>query len=504
MPVRRFTRLLFALALTISALPAAAQASSSQLALFQDDRQLIHGGPHVRDTRLDELKALGVDVVKVQLTWARVAPARRAKPHGFKGWDLSTYPNGAFAPYDELVRAAQARGMRVLMALGPPAPGWATAQRGDAAGVWHPSAREFGRFALAVGVRYDGTRVDEQGRRLPRVGMWSIWNEPNHPQFLLPLSSETSGIPIAPRIYRGLVRYGVDGLRRAGHSGSTILFGELLPIGHSRAGARRTIKPILFLRELFCLDRAWRPYRGRAARARGCQGFRRISGVTGFAYHPYTRPDGPRGPEPTTDDATIRSIDRVTAALDRAADRGRLWRRGLRVWNTEFGYQSDPPDPFQTRMARIPGFLNEAEWISYGNGRIASWSQYGLVDDPLTNDPHDRYGLFQAALRFGDGRVKHSVYEAYRSPLLVRVRSRGVVEVWGAARPARWGSRVEIQQRLRGTRSYRTLRTITLANPRGYFRQRIRISRPERRLFRFVYDDEGSERRSRAAKALTR
>ena len=483
-------RALCALLILAAALPGAAHASPSQLALFQDDRELLQSGPGVRDARLDELKALGADVVKAQVYWARVAPNGSRKPSGFDGSDMASYPAGAFERYDGLVRAAHARGLRVLLALAPPAPGWATAERGDGEGAYRPSAREFGRFARVLGLRYDGTRADSAGQPLPRVSLWSIWNEPNHPKFLQPQSS-SRGTPIAPHLYRELVRHGVDGLGRGGHSRSTILFGELLPIGHSRPGPRRTIKPLAFLRSFFCLDRR-------------CRGFRRVSGVTGFAYHPYTRPDGPRGHEPTSDDATIRSIGRVTAALDRAANRGRLWRRGLRVWNTEFGYQSDPPDPYQTRLSRIPGFLNEAEWISYRNGRIATWSQYGLVDDPLLDDPRDRYGLFQAALRFGDGSVKRSVYEAYRSPIFVRLSGPRAVELWGAARPAPRGARIEIQQRLRGTSSYRRLRVVTLANGRGYFRERIRISRPASRSYRFVYEDAGSERTSRTAKAARR
>ena len=34
-----------------------------------------------------------------------------------------------------------------IIALAPPAPGWATPTRGDRQGVKRPSAREFGRFA---------------------------------------------------------------------------------------------------------------------------------------------------------------------------------------------------------------------------------------------------------------------------------------------------------------------------------------------------------------------
>ena len=55
-----------------------------------------------------------------------------------------------------------------MFALAPPAPGWATAKRGDSAGIYRPNAREFGRFAEAA------------ARRYPGVDVWTIWNEANH------------------------------------------------------------------------------------------------------------------------------------------------------------------------------------------------------------------------------------------------------------------------------------------------------------------------------------
>jgi hypothetical protein len=500
----RFATILLAL-LPVLALPAAAAASSGQLAIFQDDGRLLFHGPGVRDAALDELRALGADAIKLHVTWADVAPGGKSRPAGFQAHDPAAYREAAWERSDGAIRSAAARGLRVLVAVAPPAPGWATPVRGDSRGVWRPDAKEYGRFFRAVATRYDGAHADAAGNGLPRVDLWSIGNEPNHPNWAQPQGSRR-GYAIAPHLYREQIRQAVAGLRLAGHGGDTVLFGELLPIGHSAYGPRRTIKPIAFLRELFCLDRRWRPYRGRDARIRNCQRFRRVTGVSGFAYHPYTRPDGPQGREPTSDDATIRSLSRITRALDRVAARGRLARRGLPLYVTEFGYQSDPPDPYQTRLSRIPAFLNEAEWISWRNRRVASWAQYGLVDDPLmaSASGNGRYGLFQAALRFHDGRPKPGVYEAYRLPLFVRLLGPGAVEVWGAARPAAPGERVRVEQRLRGESRYRELGTFAIGNPRGYFRARFRVARASRRLFRFVYLDGGVERTSRTAKAVPR
>jgi hypothetical protein len=466
----------------VAALPASASAGSGQLAVFQDDAALVHSGSSTRHATLDELSALGVDVVKVQLSWANVAPRERSKPAGFDGTDPAQYSWGAYA---DLVSAAQARGLRVMLALSPPYPGWATKRKRDLEGVDRPSSREFGRFAQAAGARF-GT-----------VDIWTIGNEPNHKGYLYPQSS-TGGTPIAPHLYRAQVRASVSGLRRSGHAGDTILFGELLPIAVSARGPKRNLKPILFLREFFCLDSKWRPYRGRAARARGCTKYRKLTGTTGFAYHPYTRPAGPRLVEPSSDDATIRSLGRVTRALDIARRKGRLGGPRAPVWITEFGFQSNPPDHiFGARLSRIPGFMGESElWLALSNKRVKSYSQYTMTDTPLVGNDTSTW---QSGLRYADGRAKRGVYSAYRLPIFVRLLGSGRVEVRGAARPGGRGSVVQVQQRLSG--GFKDLGApITVSNSRGYFTARFKVSSAARRTFRFRHQNLSSP----AVKALIR
>jgi hypothetical protein len=462
-----------------------AAASSGQLAVFEDNARLSLSGPDTRDATLDELRSLGVDVIKFQLPWDSVAPTGRRKPQGFDGSDPGDYPG--WGPYDGLVTAAKARGFQVMVAIGPPAPGWATKRRGDRSGVDRPSATEYGRYVEAAAKHY------------PQADIWTFWNEPNHPKFLYPQSSH--GVPVAPHLYRALVRAGVAGLRRAGNSGDRVLFGELLPIGKSRTSPTSNLKPIRFLREFFCLDPRGRPYGGRTARAHGCRGYKRVTGVNGFAYHPYTRPGGPRIVEPSHDDATIRSIGRVTRALDLARRRGRIGGGRLSVWSTEFGYQSDPPDTggLSATLSRIPGFMNEAEWISFRNRRVASYSQYTLVDDPLGGD-RDRFGSWQGGLRFVDFRAKPGVYDAYRLPLFVRILGPSAVEVWGAARPGGAGSQVQVEERPGGGTYENLGGPISVTNARGYFRARFRIARAARRVYRF----QSGGLTSRATKAAVR
>ena len=98
----------------------------------------------------------------------------------------------------------------------------------------------------------------------------------------------------SPHMYRSLVRSGIAGLTTAGHGDDELLLGETAPIGKDR-GARfkRSIGPVDFYRELFCLDDRGRKLSGRAARIRGCSTYKRLE-VTGVAHHPYTSGAGQR------------------------------------------------------------------------------------------------------------------------------------------------------------------------------------------------------------------
>jgi hypothetical protein len=348
------------------------------------------------------------------------------------------------------VGAAKARGFQVMVAIGPPVPGWATKRKGDRSGVDRPSAREYGRYTEAAAKRY------------PEADIWTLWNEPNHPGHLYP-QSPRAGRPVAPGLYRAMVRAAVKGLRRGGSGHDPILFGELLPIGKPVRGPKRNLKPLTFLRSFF-------------------QG-RPLSGLSGFAYHPYTRPIGPMFAEPSSDDATVRSFGRVLHVLDSARARGKLRsKRKLPIWNTEFGFQTDPPDRFfGAPIASVPKFWSISElWFSYSNPRVKTISQYTMNDQPGSTS------LWQSGLRFADGRLKTRIYENFRLPILVRQLGPGAVEVRGDARPGGAGSTVQIYQR--GSRGgYKPLGgAMTVRNVRGYFVSRFRISHAAKRRFYFT------------------
>jgi len=447
----RFFTLTAAVLVALALLPAAAGASPRQFALFQDETLLVESGA-TRVGTLDEVRALGADMIKVQVNWATVAPGGRRKPSGFDGADPNAYPG--WTRYDQVLADAKARGFKVMFALAPPAPGWATPPRRDREGVTRPSAREFGRFATAA------------ARRFPGVDVWTIWNEPNHPGHLYPQSTK-GGRPVAPHLYRGLVRAAVRGLQRGGVGRDPILFGELLPIGKPIDGPKRNLKPLKFLRSFF----TGKP----------------LSGLDGFAYHPYTRAAGPLLREPSGDDATIRSYGRVLRTLDAARSRGKLRGPKLPIWNTEFGFQTNPPDPYGARLKSVPRFWSLSElWFSYSNRRVKSISQYTMNDQP--GDP----SLWQSGLRFANGALKADIYANFRLPILVRQLGPGAVEVRGDARPGGAGSIVQIFQRGRKGPFKPLGGPMQVRNVRGYFVSRYRIPKAAGRTFYFTAGGESS------------
>jgi hypothetical protein len=350
--------------------------------------------------------------------------------------------------------------MRPFLSLGGRGPRWATGSRGRR-GTYRPNAKEFGRFAEAA------------GRRFPEVDIWSIWNEPNLYSWLSPQRRER--VPVSPSIYRRLYLAGHRGLRASGND-DTILLGELMPRGGTDP---RKVPPLQFLREMACLNRDYRQYRGRAARLRGCSRVGRIP-TSGFAYHPYTLAGGP-GVNEARDDAAIGQLGRVRATLDKLARRGKLPRR-LKIWITEFGYQTRPPDPFGTPIGRAPSLMDLSEWIAFRNPRVATYAQYQLCD----ND------FWQSGLRRENCRPKPRVYEAFRMPLFVRALGRNRVEVFGALRSA-VGGRAQVESKAPGGR-YRS-RGSASVNRAGYFRRIFRVTNAVRHTFRVTLDGRSRTKR---------
>jgi hypothetical protein len=432
-------------------LAAPAVAGKNQALTFEAPRDLLN--PQSRPAAMAELDSLGVRSLRVILTWGAVAPgAALAERPSFEPTDPRAYNWGQ---YDALMADARNRGWKVVMTISGPVPKWATKDRRD--NLTRPSASAFAAFVTAVGRRY-GAQVDT----------WSIWNEPNQPQFLRPQYAR-GGRPASPGIYRGLFQAAVRGLRKAGQQNDTVLLGETSP-----RGTTRVVAPLTFLRGTLCLDSRYR-------QRRGCG----VLDADGYAHHAYTTRQGPSFKPPSRNDVTIGVLSRLTTALDRAT-RARALPRRMPVYLTEFGIQSTPDRDTGVSLAQQAEYYAIAERIARGNSRVVAFSQYLLRDDQPTGPK--QYGGFESGLRFADGRAKPSL-QAFRLPLAARRAGSGV-SLWGRVRPAAGAvdAEVLVADRGRGFRRLRTVRTdaqgsftLRTANRSGR-RWRLRWTAPDGRV----------------------
>ena len=307
--------------------------------------------------------------------------------------------------------------MTVHLTLTGPVPRWATKRRRDH--LTRPRPNEFRAWATAVGRRYGD-----------QVKTWSIWNEPNQPQFLKP--QYRKGRPYSPGLYRRLYQVGVKGLKASpANADDTFLIGETSPRGNSKV-----VYPLDFFRRMLCLNRSYR-------KTRKCSKL----DADGYAHHAYTTAKGPRFVPHDRRDVTIGVLSRLTRALDRAG-RARALPRGLPVYLTEFGIQSRPDRIQGVSFPKQAAYLSIAEHMAYVNPRVRSFSQYLMSDDRPRASKLNRYAGFESGLRTSKGRKKPA-YKAFRLPLAVENYGRTDV-LWGLVRQFRQATDVTIEVNPRG------------------------------------------------------
>jgi hypothetical protein len=249
------------------------------------------------------------------------------------------------------------------------------------------------------------------------------------------------------------------------------------------------MRPLIFVRELYCVDRGLRPFSGRAAATRGCPtdraGRRRFATdhpglfkATGWAHHPYALELPPQVRDRARDQVTLATLDRLTKTLD-GIFRRYGQRARLPLWLTEYGYQTNPPDNvIGVSWKKQADYLGRAENISYRNRRVRALTQFLLIDDaPDTKYPpsSNKYwgSTFQSGLVTREGKRKDAFFAYQRifdiTPRLSRRGGR--LRVFGMLRPARNGSAVTatVEFRRRGSGPFQSVRTITTHSQRNNF-----------------------------------
>jgi hypothetical protein len=477
--------------------PPNARASGSQVTVMMDDDHLLYRSDRARVRALETMKKLGVQFVRVTMKWsvvagqARSTPARRRR---FRPDDPTTYPKGSWDRFDLVDREATGIGLGVYFVITGPGPPWThqapPAKDRKYAATWKPNAQQFHSFVLAAGKRYSGTATDRQHATIPRVSWWGVWNEPNQGGWLTPQWERRGGALVAesPILYRQLYLAGRKALDDSGHGTDFIMAGETAPLGSSHRDSHSPMYPAKFIRELMCVDDQGNPYTGGAAAVRDCSAFDRLGPIraTAWAHHPYTKKVPPTVRDTNPDSITIANIDALPTLLDNLAATTHHIAPGLPIMSTEFGYETNPPDPFNgTSLSNQANWINIGDFLSYINPRVMSSAQLQLYDaPPLRKYPPTsklHWFTYQAGLLYSNGRTKPSL-ATYELPFFIfpagndPATNQHRFGVWGQLRfhdglvSARSPDQVQIEFRAAGSAAWQPLGSaLTITNRQAFF-----------------------------------
>ncbi len=476
-------------ALTLTAPAAAREAPET---IVQDDAELLFRSDERVAESMRHLRSLGVDRVRLNAGWSSIAPHPESMlPPMLALADPDAYPRVNWRRLDRAVRAANDAGLQVMIDIAFWAPRWATSGNPNGSAErqrWDIDPVAFSQFTAALVKRYSGTFTpepdtaphavaDEPDQQLlegplgellgggadpgptpppppareqgplPKVSWWTIWNEPNHPGFLQPQYTRAADgrlEPNTPHLYRRMVEASQPVIKQL-QPDSTVLVGGLASFGVKNPSEPTAgIPPLKFVRELACVDEQLRPL----ATPR-CRDYKPLQG-DGFAHHPYSLLNRPDFVDPANpDSARVGALDRLSGLLAKLARAGRIDPRIANLYLTEFGYETNPPDPVRPYgLAQQAHFLNWAEYLAWKNPQVRSWPQFLLRDLGVVSAEKAARGArphadYQTGLLFEDGTPKPSA-QSFKNALFVDCVSSKV-------RPARRKPRKR-KPRVRGKR----------------------------------------------------
>jgi hypothetical protein len=330
----------------IATSPPADSASSSSSAAqrsrilvgFYDDEQVY--GRTVWAFR--QLRTLRAGIVRVTVNWASVARRRPVSPANpaDRAYD--------WAAVDEIVVQARQNKVRVLLTIFG-TPRWA----GRAKNRLPRRMIHLRQFAHAAAMRYSGTYMvkeheNEPVRRLPAVRHWLAWNEPNNPVFLKPQWRRVRGTwrPQSAFDYAKICAAIWSGVHSTRLGGEKVACGGTGPRGNDAPRSKRpSTSPLVFLTWL---------------RRAGLKRF------DAYAHHPYysNRFERPTTVPRSKKEVKLGNIGVLIKRVDRLFG-------PKRIWITEYGYQTRPPDRmFGVRYAAQARYVHQAFAVARKTRRI--------------------------------------------------------------------------------------------------------------------------------------
>ena len=343
----------------LALVPTAGAARGMQIGLY--DEPQTFGNP----TRAFPLmRTLRTQVVRVNLYWgsapgrtgsglgvARRRPAKPLDPNDRAyNWSL----------YDRTVSLARRYRLKIVFAIYG-TPGWANRGRGP--NVPPTRMNDLRNFAYAAAKRYSGTfrpggTDAAYAAPLPAVRMWLAWNEPNNPVFLRTQFKRKGKKWVVQSAvdYAKICNSVYSGVKTTLLRGEKVGCGVTAPRGNNAPrSSRASVSPLAFLR---------------AAKRAGMKRF------DAYAHHPYY---SNRSQTPTTKPKAKTAVElgNINVLIKELT---RLYGK-KRVWLTEYGYQTSPPDRlFGVSYAKQASYLKQAYTIARKNPRIDMMLWFLLKD----------------------------------------------------------------------------------------------------------------------------
>jgi hypothetical protein len=400
----------------------------------------------------------GATSVRLLVRWSEVAPTVRDP--GFRSSNPAD-PAYRWEAIDQQVRLAVTHGLSPIICI-VSAPNWAEGEGAGSEGTVRPDPIEFGRFATAAARRYSGAFS-----QLPRVRYWQAWNEPNLIFFLAP--QYVGKQAVSPVWYRRMVNAFSDAVHSV-RPDNVAVAGGLAPFTTATGDRSKWGPgPLAFMRRMLCLSRDLRPT---------CRISTRFDV---WAHNPYAS-GGPGHHATLPDDVSIADLPEMTRILTASLRYRRIVSpRPIRLWVTEFSWDTKPPDPKGVPSALHARWVAEALYRMWSSGvSLVTW--FSLRDSPFPTSLYQSGLYFAGATPEGD-RPKPAL-RAFRFPFVALPQS-GHVTAWGRTPTSRPG-RVLLQRRLAGR--WAPL-TVLQANRFGIFRTRIQV--PRRAQLRAQYQPTG-------------
>jgi len=331
------------------------------------DDAWLRDGPGTLEDRLAKLDELGVEIVRYNLRWDTIATHR---PSAATSDDDPAY---RWEDDDAVVDGLRAHGIETLLGLvGTPA--WANG--GRASNVAPSSARTFGDFAAAAAAHYAW------------VKRWLVWNEPNQRRWL---------VPTTPAVYVKRLLNPAYASLHAQIAGVQVGGGVTAP-----RGATGGVSPVAWLRGM------------RAAHAR----------LDAYAHNPY--PLNPNRESPRAggcghcETISMATLGRLVTEVSRAFG-------GARIWLTEYGYQTNPPDRLLGVSPALQArYIGEGAYQSYRSPRVDLLIQFLYRDEP-------QIARFQSGLVRLNG-TRKPAFAAFQLPLAEVSRRGDRTTLWGQIR----------------------------------------------------------------------